>query len=101
MKFKQLLETNFRHQHTVAEYANLLNISSKTLVNHTNDAVLRTPLAIINDRIILEAKRLLLHSSLNVNEIGFQLGFDDASYFVKFFKKQVKRSPTEFRKLVS
>jgi AraC-like DNA-binding protein len=101
LKFRQLLETNFKRVHTVSEYANFLNISSKTLTNHTKEIAHKTPLEIINERITLEAKRLLAHSSLNINEIGFQLGYEDPSYFVKFFKKQTKRPPGDFRKTVS
>lgn len=55
----------------------------------------------IQERIILEAKRLLLHSELNVNQIGYRLGFDDPSYFVKYFKKYTHQSPSEFRKSIS
>lgn len=101
LKFRQALELNFKSIHTVKEYANILNISSKTLTNHTSEIALKTPLEVINDRIILEAKRLLSHSSLNINEIGFQLGYEDPSYFVKFFKRQTKKSPSDFRKAIS
>ena len=101
LKFKKSLELNFKSIHSVKEYANILNISSKTLTNHTRETALKTPLALINDRIILEAKRLLSHSNFNINEIGFQLGFEDPSYFVKFFKKQTKKSPSDFRKAIS
>jgi AraC-like DNA-binding protein len=85
----------------VKEYASILNISSKTLTNHTTETCIKTPLEIINDRIILETKRLLSHSNLNINEIGFQLGYEDPSYFVKFFKRQTKMSPSDFRKKIS
>jgi AraC family transcriptional regulator, transcriptional activator of pobA len=101
LKFKKSLELNFKSIHSVKEYANILNISSKTLTNHTKETALKTPLELINDRIILEAKRLLSHSNFNINEIGFQLGFEDPSYFVKFFKKQTKKSPSDFRKAIS
>jgi len=101
LKFRQALELNFKNIHTVKEYAYLLNISTKTLTNHITEIALKTPLEIINDRIILEAKRLLSHSSLNINEIGFQLGYEDPSYFVKFFKRQTKKSPSDFRKVIS
>lgn len=101
LKFKKLLELNFKSIHSVKEYANILNISSKTLTNHTKETALKTPLELINDRIILEAKRLLSHSNFNINEIGFQLGFEDPSYFVKFFKKHTKKSPSDFRKAIS
>lgn len=57
-----------------------------------------TPLQIINDRIVLEAKRQLQHTSLNIKEIGYNLGFEDSSYFVKFFKRLAGSMPSEFRK---
>lgn len=101
VKFRQLLETNYRKMHTVSEYADLLNVSTKTLTNHTKSVAHQTPLTIINERILLETKRLLVHSGLNVNEIAFELGFEDPSYFVKFFKRQVKISPIEFRTSIS
>lgn len=99
VKFRKLLEENYRKLHTVSEYAELLNISSKTLTNCTKEISQQTPLEIINDRILLEARRLLAYSDKNVNEIGFALGFEDPSYFAKFFKRQMKMLPRDFRKL--
>ena len=55
----------------------------------------------IQERVILEAQRMLLYSNLHVNQIGYCLGFDDPSYFVKYFKKHALISPVEFRKSVS
>lgn len=101
IKFRQLLEDNYKNIHTVNEYASLLNISAKTLTAYAKEITSQTPLEIINERLALEAKRLLSHSGLNVNEIAFQLGFEDPSYFVKFFKRYIKLSPTDFRKAIS
>jgi AraC family transcriptional regulator, transcriptional activator of pobA len=101
LKFKKLLDVNFKRKHSVGEYAEMLNISSKTLANCSKEIIDKTPLEIINERIILEAKRLISHSSLNINEIGFQLGFEDPSYFVKYFKKQTGKTPSDFRKVAS
>lgn len=101
LRFRKLVDANFRNTKTVEEYAALLNVSSKTLTNHSKESVGKTPLEIINERITLEAKRLISRSSLNINEIGFQLGFEDPSYFVKRFKKQTGRSPGDFRKSIS
>ena len=101
LKFRKLVDANFKKVQTVGEYAALLNISSKTLTNHSKESADKTPLEIINERIILEGKRLISHSSLNINEIGFQLGFDDPSYFIKYFKKQTGKSPGDFRKAIS
>jgi AraC-like DNA-binding protein len=53
----------------------------------------------VNERVILEAKRLLAHTDLNIKEIGFYLGFDEATNFVKFFKKITHTTPMLFRKL--
>lgn len=100
VKFKQLVEANFKNTHTVSEYADMLNISTKTLAKYTKEVSTKTPLEIISDRITLEAKRLLFNTEQNVNEIGFQLGFEDPSYFVKFFKKQTGQSPNQFRKVI-
>lgn len=101
VRFRNLLEENFHVVHTVSEYAGLLNISGKTLTNCTNEISHQTPLQIINERLSLEAKRLLAYSDMNVNEVGFELGFEDPSYFVKFFKRHAKMLPGDFRKSIS
>ena len=101
LRFIELVELNYKKGISVSEYATLLNISTKTLTDLTNKIVFKTPSLLINERVILEAQRLLSHSSLNVNQIGYQLGFDDPSYFVKYFKKHTNSSPTDFRKSIS
>jgi AraC-like DNA-binding protein/mannose-6-phosphate isomerase-like protein (cupin superfamily) len=97
VRFRQLLEKNYRQLHTVKEYASALNVSSRTLTACIRENANSTPLALIDDRIILEAKRLLRYSSLRVKEIGYELGFDDPSYFVKFFKHRTGMLPQTFR----
>jgi AraC-like DNA-binding protein len=52
---------------------------------------------LIRARLILEAKRLLLHSELTIAEIGYELGFGDPSYFSRFVRREIKTSPAEFR----
>lgn len=101
LKFRLLLESNYRSIHSVGEYAVLVNTSTKSLTNYTNGIFNKPPLRIINERITLEAKRLLCHSAFNINEIGFHLGFEDPSYFVKFFKKQTGRLPGDFKRSIS
>ncbi len=98
VRFRQLLEQNFHNVHTVQEYADMLNISARTLTKYVSQSAHSSPLQIINDRIVLEAKRLLQHTSLNIKEIGYSLGFEDPSYFAKFFKRQERIMPSEFRK---
>lgn len=97
VKFRQMIENHYRHLHTTKEYARLMNVTSKTLYNNVMEVAHITPLQMIDNRIILEAKRKLRHSSLKVKEIAFQLGYDDPSYFVKFFKRQTGCLPIEFR----
>lgn len=97
VRFRQLLEHNFCREHTVQGYADMLHISTRTLTNYVSQSTHRSPLQIINDRIVLEAKRQLQYTSLSSKEIGFRLGFDDPSYFVKFFKRMTGVMPTSFR----
>lgn len=101
IKFINLIDENYKKGLSVAEYADLLFVSSRTLSDLTSQLLNKKPSQMIQERIILEAQRLLLYSNLNVNQIGYRLGFDDPSYFVKYFKKHAKISPTEFRKSVS
>ncbi len=95
--FRKMLEQHYMQQHTVKEYANSLNVSSKTLSNYVLDSSVKTPLTFINDRITLEAKRLLRFSNMMTKEIAEYLGFEDPSYFVKFFKRQTGFLPSSFR----
>jgi AraC family transcriptional regulator, transcriptional activator of pobA len=101
MKFVNLVDENYMKGMSVSEYARLMFISSRTLSNLTGDLLNKTPSQIIMERIVLEAQRLLLHSNLNVSQIGYRLGFDDPSYFVKYFKKHTAISPTDFRKSIA
>lgn len=97
LNFRKLIEENYCRLHTVKDYASLLNVSSKALTLYVNECSKYSPLELINNRIILEAKRLLRYSVLSVKEIAFRLGFEDPSYFAKFFKRLVKQSPADYR----
>ncbi len=97
VKFRQMIENHYRHIHTAKEYALYMNITTRTLYNNVMEVAHITPLQMIDNRIILESKRMLKHTSLRVKEVAYQLGFEDPSYFVKFFKKQVGCLPLEFR----
>lgn len=97
VQFRMMLEHHYKEMHTVKQYADRLNVSAKTLTNSVAESSHSTPLKIINDRIMLEAKRLLYYSDMKVKEIGYCLGFDDPSYFVKFFKRTTGKLPAEFR----
>lgn len=92
--FRRELEKQYSKMHTVREYADALNVSTKTLSNCISECTGRQPLSIINDRIILEAKRLLSFTDMMVKEVAFQLGYEDPSYFVKFFKRETGYLPS-------
>jgi AraC-like DNA-binding protein len=97
-KFSQLVELHYKKLHTVADYANMLNLSPKILHKHITKNGQASPNDLIKERIILEAKRLLAHTGLSVKEIGYSLGYEDPAYFVRLFTKQAGTSPVEFRK---
>jgi AraC-like DNA-binding protein len=95
--FSQLVEWNYSRLHTVAEYADLLHITPKALNKRITRYSNTTPNDVIKNRIVLEAKRLLVHTNLSVKEISYKLGYDDISYFSRFFTKQVAATPNNFR----
>jgi AraC family transcriptional regulator, transcriptional activator of pobA len=101
MEFANLIGENYKKGYTVSEYARLMHISTRTLSDLTGQLLNKTPSQMIQERIILESQRLLLHSNLNVGQIGYRLGFDDPSYFVKYFKKHTNVSPSDFRKSIT
>lgn len=99
-EFLFLVEQHFRTKHSVAEYATLMHKSPKTISNLFHSLGERTPLQLIQDRITLEAKRLLTHSQSSIKQIAFEIGFDEATSFSRFFKKQVGLSPASYRESI-
>ncbi|WP_299621016.1 AraC family transcriptional regulator [uncultured Tenacibaculum sp.] len=97
-QYNLLVEAHFKEKHKVSEYALLLNKTPKTLSNLFAKYNDKKPLQIINERLILEAKRLLQFSEKSSKEIAFILGFSEASHFSKFFKNHVGVSPTNYKK---
>ena len=98
-QYNILVEKHFKELHKVKEYAALLHKSPKTLSNLFSRHINKSPLNVINERIILEAKRLLLYSDLSSDEIAVQLGYSDSGHFSKFFKRHTGSSPSTFKKL--
>ncbi|MFB6454775.1 helix-turn-helix domain-containing protein [Chitinophaga sp. Hz27] len=99
-KFNLLVEAHFKSEHMVNFYAQLLYKSPKTLSNLFLLFNQKSPSQIIQDRIILEAKRLLSYTDKSVNSITYELGFNDVAYFSNFFKKKCGVSPSDFRNMV-
>jgi AraC family transcriptional regulator, transcriptional activator of pobA len=97
-EFMQLLESNISSMKNVNEYAGLLNLSLYQLNAITKSAVGKTVSELINEQIILEAKRNLLATPAQIKDIADHLGYEDTSYFIRFFKKKTGHSPEAFRK---
>ena len=96
-EYNFLVEQHFREKHSVAEYAELLFKSPKTLSNVFKKLGTKTPLQFIQDRIMLESRRLLSYTDKHISEIGYDLGFSDIQVYSRFFKKQEGSSPSDFR----
>lgn len=96
-EYNYLVEQHFKTKHTVRQYADLLFKSPKTLSNLFKQNGNTTPLQYIHNRIILEAKRLLVYSDQSISDISYELGFTDLQSFSRFFKKHQDISPQKFK----
>jgi len=93
-----LIEQHFLQHRHVSFYADRLNISTKQLNALAKNYLDKTVADVIRERMIAEAKRLLVYSSQTASEIAYELHFSDNSYFNRFFKKSEKITPEQFRK---
>ena len=97
-QFEILLEHYFRIQKQPSFYAEKLHITLKHLSRICTEILQKTATEVIAERIILETKRMLADKQLSINEIAAAIGYEDYSYFSRFFKKQTGMSPTDFRR---
>ncbi|WP_186757768.1 helix-turn-helix domain-containing protein [Echinicola salinicaeni] len=96
-EFMLLLENNYLEERTAEFYADQVGISAKRLNQILKEKLSKTGVQLIHDRLILEAKRQIIHSENTIKEIAFNLGFKDRSYFSRFFKQHTGLSPQEFQ----
>ncbi|WP_292008742.1 helix-turn-helix transcriptional regulator [Chryseobacterium sp.] len=94
--FESLLEHHFTTEKSIAYYASLLKISPKHLNRITQTVVRKTASEIIAERVILEAKRMLIYLDESLVDIAFKLGYEEYSYFVRVFRKNTGMTPTQF-----
>lgn len=96
--FSLLLEGNFKKEHEVKFYASALNKSPKTLANFFAICHELSPLKLIHNRIILEAKRYIHYTDKTAKEIAYELGFENPEHFSRFFKSNTGKNISAFRK---
>ena len=98
-RFRALVDSGFRRRQPVHVYAQALGISLGQLTRLCHELLGLSTQEVVNARVVHEAQRELIYSSLSVKQIAAVLGFEDEAYFGRFFKKHTGHRPTEFRVL--
>lgn len=96
-QFKKLIADHFRNTKQVQQYAKLLNITPLYLNEAVKDVTGYPASAWIQQKIVWEARRLLVYTSMDVKQIAFELGYNDPVYFSRFFKKETGTTALQFR----
>lgn len=96
-QFGTLLNQHYRTKRRVRDYAALLHVTANHLTALCRRTLNKTASALIQERVVVEAQRLLRHSALSVAQVAYELGFEDASYFVRYFRKHAGTTPEAFR----
>lgn len=94
-RFQQLLDEQFAHNHSVQDYINKLASTEKKLAAATKKYTGLSPLQVIHNRLLLEAKRMLLFEDTSHKDIAYRLGFDSPASFSQFVKNKTGFSPSE------
>lgn len=100
INYQAKIDEYFRERHQVSEYASLLNVSAGHLSEVVKSQSGKPAILHIHERLVMEARRLLFHTQHPLKEIAFDLGFSDASYFNRFFKRETEMTPAEYRALI-
>lgn len=95
--FRNAIETDLTHRHDIVDYARHLGYSARTITRACQQATGQTAKRVLTDRLVLEAKRLLVHTDTPAATISAQLGFSEPTNFTKFFTRNTAHSPTSFR----
>lgn len=101
IRLMALIEDNYKEHKKCQFYADSLALTNKRLNELTKAERGKTVTQLIHDRVLLEANRELVFSSKTIKTIAFDLGFDDPSYFSRFYRGQMKETPAEFRERCS
>ncbi|WP_417228140.1 helix-turn-helix domain-containing protein [Amphritea sp.] len=96
-RFTDLINRDFAQHRKVESYAEELGITAPYLNSLCQKLIQRSALQLIHDRLLLEAKRHLIYTVTSINEIAYELGFNDPAYFNRFFKRLAQLTPKQFR----
>jgi AraC-like DNA-binding protein/quercetin dioxygenase-like cupin family protein len=96
-RFFHLVEENNHKNLSLSDYAEMIGITPNHLTQTVKSLTGKTSSQIIKSKQLLEIKRLLVHTNLNISEIANQLKFEDQSYFTKFFKRETGITPLQYR----
>ncbi|QGZ65209.1 helix-turn-helix domain-containing protein [Paraburkholderia acidisoli] len=96
-RFRKLIDEHYRSNLPLQDYASMLAVSLVQLRAACASAAEKSPTKMIHARIITEAKRELIFGDMSVEQIAFWLGFADAAYFTRFFRREVGQAPSQFR----
>ncbi|KJM66008.1 AraC family transcriptional regulator [Pluralibacter gergoviae] len=96
-RFNQLIESHYREHLSVARYANLLGMSTVHLNTLCHEFHGCSALNVIHQRLLLEARRSLRYTSMSIAQISDYLGFSDATYFSRFFRRACGSPPRAWR----
>jgi len=99
--FKTIVEQNYNRSHQVKFYADSLNVTPNYLNEVIKSSINVSAKDFIQNRLILEAKRMIIFTEKSGKEIGFDLGFEDPSHFSKFFKSNTGQSLQDFKQSIS
>lgn len=96
--FQELIEKHYLRERSPSFYASELKLSSSALSKNIKKQIGKTPTQLIQERVILESKKLLHLTHKSIKEIAVDLHFDDEFYFSRYFKKNVGLSPSHYRR---
>lgn len=97
VKLQQLIDQHYKTKKLPSDYADLMNMSIRHLNRISQETVNKSTGNLIFDRILLEAKRILIHKDTAISRVADELGYEDTSYFIRLFKKKTGFSPKEFQ----
>ncbi len=99
-KLQKLIDKNYKIKKFPKEYADLMNMTTRHLSRICQETLKKKTTELISDRILLEAKRMLIHKDISISSVADELGYEDISYFTRLFKKNTGLSPKEFQNTI-